>query len=98
MNKTNQYGVTMKKQLADTYPNMTIVTVPELYDTATQTSTMMVLAEEIMGQPVVEFGYADKYYAHEIVRDLSNWKQKISAGTYGAIVQLPFAIASMTGC
>jgi hypothetical protein len=57
----------------------------------------MVLADEILGQPVVEFGYTDKYYAHEIVRSLSAWEQKISAGTYGAIVQLPFAIATMTG-
>jgi hypothetical protein len=31
------------------------------------------------------------------VRDLSSWKQKVSAGTYGAIVQLPFAIGTMTG-
>jgi hypothetical protein len=58
---------------------------------------MILMAEEILGQHVVEFGYADKYYAHEIVRDLSSWAQKISAGTYGAIVQLPFAIGTMTG-
>jgi hypothetical protein len=58
---------------------------------------MILLADSIMGQPTVEFGYTDKYYAHEIVRDLSSWKQKVSAGTYGAIVQLPFAIGTMTG-
>lgn len=97
MNKVNDYGVTMKKMVADTYPNMEIVTVPELYNATLGTSTMMLMAEEILGQPVVEFGYSDKYFAHEIVRDLSSWKQKISAGTYGAIVQLPFAIGTMTG-
>ena len=97
MNKVNDYGVTMAKMVADTYPNMTIVTVPELYNSTLGTSTIMVIAEEVLGQPAVEFGYTDKYYAHEIVRDLSSWKQKISAGTYGAIVQLPFAIATMTG-
>ena len=97
MNKLNDYGVSMKKMIADTYPNMTIVVVPELYNDTLGTSTMMLLADSIMGQPTVEFGYTDKYYAHEIVRDLSSWKQKISAGTYGAIVQLPFAIGTMTG-
>ena len=97
MNKLNDYGVSMKKMIADTYPNMEIVVVPELYNATLETSTMTLLADEILGQPVVEFGYADKYYAHEIVRDLSSWKQKVSAGTYGAIVQLPFAIGSMTG-
>jgi hypothetical protein len=97
MNKLNDYGVSVKKMIADTYPNMTIVVVPELYNATLETSTMVLLADEILGQPTVEFGYADKYYAHEIVRDLSSWKQKVSAGTYGAIVQLPFAIGSMTG-
>ena len=95
--KLNDYGVSVKKMIADTYPNMTIVVVPELYNATLETSTMFLLADEILGQPTVEFGYADKYYAHEIVRDLSSWKQKVSAGTYGAIVQLPFAIGSMTG-
>jgi hypothetical protein len=97
MNKVNDYGVTMKKMVADTYPNMEIVTVPELYNATLDTSTMILMADNILGQPVVEFGYTDKYYAHEIVRDLSSWKQKVSAGTYGAIVQLPFAIGTMTG-
>ena len=97
MNKVNDYGVTMKKMVADTFPNMEIVTVPELYNSTLATSTMILMADNIIGQPVVEFGYTDKYYAHEIVRDLSSWKQKVSAGTYGAIVQLPFAIATMTG-
>ena len=97
LDKVNDYGLTAKKMLADTYPNMEVVVVPELYNSTLGTSTMMVLADEILGQPVVEFGYTDKYYAHEIVRGLSAWEQKISAGTYGAIVQLPFAIATMTG-
>ena len=97
MNKVNDYGVTMKAMVKDTYPNMEIVTVPELYNSTLTTSTMMVIADEVMGQPAVEFGYTDKYFAHEIVRDLSSWQQKVSAGTYGAIVQLPFAIATMTG-
>lgn len=97
MDKVNTYGLSTYEMVKKTYPNMEIVVVPELYNETLQTSTTMVLAEEILGQPVVEFGYSDKYYAHEIVRGLSYWEQKISAGTYGAIVQLPFAIASMTG-
>ena len=97
LDKVNDYGITCREMIKKTYPNMTIITVPELYNSTLGTSTIMVLADEILGQPVVEFGYTDKYYAHEIVRGLSFWEQKISAGTYGAIVQLPFAIATMTG-
>lgn len=98
LDKTNTYGLSTYDMVKKTYPNMEIVVVPELFDGATSTSTVMVLAEEVRGQKVVEFGYTDKYYAHGMVKSLSSWEQKISAGTMGAVVYLPFAIATMTGC
>lgn len=98
MDKVNTYGITTYDMITKTYPNMTVEVVPELYDEATQTSTMMVKADQILGQQTMNFGYSDKYYAHAMVRNLSNWEQKISAGTFGAIVYRPFAIATMTGC
>jgi hypothetical protein len=57
----------------------------------------MILADEVNGQPTVEFGYSEKYKAHSIIRDSSSMYQKISAGTYGAIVYMPFAIVTMLG-
>lgn len=95
LNKVNAFGVSVKKMLADTYPNMTIVSAPEM---ATGNGNLaMILAEEIEGQPVVEFGYTEKYKAHSIIRESSSMHQKISAGTYGAIVYYPFAIVTMIG-
>lgn len=95
LNKVNTFGVSVKKMLADTYPNMTIVSAPEM---ATGSGNLaMILAEEIEGQPVVEFGYTEKYKAHSIIRESSSMHQKISAGTYGAIVYYPFAIVTMLG-
>ena len=97
MDKTNTYGLSTYDMVKKNYPNMEIVCVPELYDTATSTSTVMVLADEVLGQKTVEFGYTDKYFAHRMVQKLSSYEQKISAGTMGAVVYLPFAIATMTG-
>lgn len=95
LNKVNAFGISVKKMLADTYPNMTIVSAPEM---ATGNGNLaMILAEEIEGQPVVEFGYTEKYKAHSIIRESSSMHQKISAGTYGAIVYYPFAIVTMLG-
>ena len=95
LNKVNAFGVSVKKMLADTYPNMTSVSAPEM---ATGNGNLaMILAEEIEGQPVVEFGYTEKYKAHSIIRESSSMHQKISAGTYGAIVYYPFAIVTMLG-
>ena len=98
MDKTNTYGLSTYDMVQKNYPNMEVICVPELYDTIATTSTIMVLAEEVLGQKTVEFGYSDKYYAHAMIRRLSNWEQKVSAGTFGAIVYRPFAIATMTGC
>ena len=95
LNKVNAFGVSVKKMLADSYPNMTIVSAPEL---ATGNGNLaMILAEEIEGQPVVEFGYTEKYKAHRIIPESSSMHQKISAGTYGAIGYYPFAIVTMLG-
>ncbi len=95
LNKVNQFGISVKKMLADTYPNMEILSAPEMVTGSGNLA--MLLANEIEGQPVVEFGYTEKYKAHAIIRESSSMHQKVSAGTYGAIVYLPFAIVTMLG-
>jgi hypothetical protein len=95
LNKVNAFGASVKKMLADTYPNMEILSAPEMVTGSGNLA--MILADEVNGQPTVEFGYSEKYKAHSIIRDSSSMYQKISAGTYGAIVYMPFAIVTMLG-
>ena len=95
LNKVNAFGISVKKMLADTYPQMEILSAAEM---ATGSGNLaMILANEIEGQPTVEFAYSEKYKAHSIIRESSSMHQKISAGTYGAIVYMPFAIVTMLG-
>ena len=95
LNKVNAFGASVKKMLADTYPQMEIISAPEMVTGSGNLA--MILADEIEGQPTVEFGYSEKYKAHSIIRESSSMHQKISAGTYGAIVYMPFAIVTMLG-
>ena len=95
LNKVNAFGASVKKMLADTYPNMEILSAPEMVTGSGNLA--MILADEIEGQPTVEFGYSEKYKAHSIIRESSSMHQKVSAGTYGAIVYMPFAIVTMLG-
>ena len=95
LNKVNTFGVSVKKMLADTYPQMEILTAAEMVTGSGNLA--MILAEEVEGQPTVEFGYSEKYKAHSIIRESSSMHQKVSAGTYGAIVYMPFAIVTMLG-
>lgn len=95
LNKVNTFGISVKKMLADTYPNMELISAPEM---ATGSGNLvMIKAEEIEGQPTVEFGYTEKYKAHRLIPETSSVHQKISAGTYGAIVYMPFGIVTMLG-
>ena len=57
----------------------------------------MLIAKEILGIPTAQLGFGVKYRAGRVVPELSSFKQKISASTYGAVVYYPFAIATMEG-
>ena len=39
----------------------------------------------------------EKMRAHPIVRAMSSWKKKMTAGSWGAIVRMPAAISQMSG-
>ena len=58
---------------------------------------MQLIAEEIEGQATGYCAYNEKMHAQPIVRQLSSFRQKVLAGTWGAILRQPFAIASMIG-
>ena len=95
LNEPNQYGKTALGMLRENFSNFAVVTVPEM--AANGTNTMMLIAEEIQGNPVGELGYSVKVQAGRIVPDLSSYSQKWLAGTYGALIWYPFAIATMRG-
>lgn len=95
LGKPNEYGKTALGMIREYLPNLRLVTVPEM--TASSGNTMMLIAEEVMGNPVGELGFSEKVRAGRVVPDLSSFSQKWVAGTYGAIIYYPFAIATMKG-
>jgi len=95
LGKPNEYGKTALGMIKEYLPNLRLVTVPEM--AADSGNTMMLIAEEIMGNPVGELGISEKVRAGRVVPDLSSFSQKWLAGTYGAIIYYPFAIATMKG-
>jgi hypothetical protein len=95
LTKTNQYNVNVVDQLKKNFPNLRIETAPEY---ATQSGNLMqLIVENVDGQQVVECAFSEKMRAHNVVRELSTYKQKKSGGTWGAIVYQPLFIAQMLG-
>jgi hypothetical protein len=74
--------------------NLEVVIAPE-YDDATK--KVQLIAEDIGGQKTGELAFSEKLIAGRIVPDLSSYRQKFTAGTYGAIIYRPIFITTMTG-
>jgi hypothetical protein len=77
------------------FPNLEIRTVPE-YATAGGQKVQLVL-DEYEGQRTWDCAFTEKMRAHPIILEMSAFKQKKSAGTWGTIVFRPVFIRGMIG-
>jgi hypothetical protein len=95
LKKKNSFGVSVQQMLAEAFPNMTFITAPEY---ATEAGELVqLICPTVGGQPTGKLGYTELIHAHGVVRELSSYMEKKSAGTFGAIIFQPFAIAQMLG-
>lgn len=93
--KVSQYGLTVADRIKKLYPNMTVKIAPE-YTTGSG-ELLQLFVNELEGQRTLEVGFTEKMRAHPIVVGSSNFKQKKSQGTWGAIIYRPFLVAQMIG-
>lgn len=77
------------------FPNLVLKTVPE-YATAGGQKMQLVL-DEYEGQRTWDPAFTEKMRAHPIILEMSAFKQKKSAGTWGTIVFRPLFVGSMLG-
>lgn len=96
LNKTNQFNVNVTDQLKKNFPNLTVITAPE-YGLVDGDELVQLIVKQIDGQMTGTCAFTEKLRAHPIIVGTSNWKQKKSQGSFGAVIFRPFAIASMTG-
>lgn len=95
LTKTNTYNVNVTDQIKKNFPNLRIVNATQ-YAVAGG-NLVQLIAEEVEGQKTGLCAFNEKLRAHPVVRGVSSFKQKKTSGTWGAIVRMPIAIASMLG-
>lgn len=88
-------GNTVEKMVKDTFPNIKFVFAPQ-YSTDTGELVQMI-CDSAQGQNVGYLGYSIKLQDHAAIQMTSSWKQKTSAGTYGAVIKQPMLFAQMIG-
>ena len=95
INRVNSYGLAAAKLLKDAWPKLELVEVPE-YDTASG-RLLQLWAVKVEGQEVATCAFTEKMRAHAVERYSSYFRQKKSAGTWGAVVFRPFAVTQGIG-
>lgn len=95
LNKLNAFGTeTVLALIKRNFPNLDVVVAPEYDDT---TKKIQLIALDVDGTPTGEMAYSEKLIAGRVVADLSSYRQKFTAGTYGAVVYRPVLVSTMTG-
>ena len=92
---TNMYGITVKKFISETYPNVTFINDPRYATTAGNVAQL--IAKSIDGNPSAYCGFNVKLRDHAIDRQTSSYLQKKTSGSYGAVIRYPLAIVTMIG-
>lgn len=104
LNFTNIYNVNVKTQLKTNYPNLRIQPAIQ-YGALTASNpqgsaageVVQLIATKVEGQETGYCAFNEKLRGGPIIRDMSSFKQKMTQGSWGAIIRQPFAIAQMIG-
>lgn len=95
LSKTNIYGLAAIAKLKEIFPKIEFITVPE-FDTASG-RLVQLWAPQIEGSESATCAFTEKMRAHSIERYSSYFRQKKSAGTWGAVVFRPLAVSQILG-
>lgn len=95
LTKTNSFGVNVTDLLKKNFPALRIETAVEYATAGGQ--LVQLIVDSIDGQKTGYCAFSEKMRAHPVKVELSSFQQKKSAGTWGAIVRMPIAIAQLLG-
>lgn len=101
---TNSFAVNVEDLLKKNFPSLTVKTAVQYGVTNASNpqgiaagNLVQMIASRVEGQKVATTAFNEKMRAHKIVVASSSYRQKLTGGTWGAILKQPFAISSMLG-
>lgn len=95
LHKVSAFNVTALQTINGNFPNLRIESAPEY--SLDSGELMQLILDDIDGVETTYTAFTEKMRAHPVIPDLSSFKQKKSAGTWGFIGRRPVAIAQMQG-
>lgn len=104
MTATNSFNVNVAALLKSNFPAMRIETAVQYQQLSALNpqgiaggNFVQMIVEQIEGQDTGYCAFNEKMRSHAIIKDLSAFRQKVTAGTWGAILRQTFGISSMLG-
>lgn len=101
---TNSFNVNVKTLLKENFPNMRIETAVQYGQTSASNpqgiaagNLVQLWAEEVEGQDTGYCSFSEKMRSHPIIRAMSSFQQKVTSGTWGAIIRYPAGVTQMVG-
>lgn len=100
----NAFGLTPMAMLKASFPKLTVKTAMQ-YGASGPTNTqgivggelVQMIAKKVTRQDVAWAAFNEKLRAHRVVYDVSSVRQKLTQGSWGTVVRIPFGIAGMLG-
>ena len=101
---TNSFNVNVEDLLKKNFPNIRIENAVQ-YGVQSASNPQGVVggnlvqlfAESLEGQESGYCGFSEKMRSHTIVKGLSDFRQKVTGGTWGAVIRMPVSFVSMLG-
>jgi hypothetical protein len=101
---TNTFNVNVTDMLKKNFPNIRVETAVQYGQKSAPNpqgvaagNLVQLIAESIEGQDTGYCAFNEKMRSHPIIKALSSFKQKLTGGTWGAIIRMPVAFVSMLG-
>lgn len=101
---TNSFGVNVEDLLKKNFKNLRIISAVQYGEQSATNpvglaagNEVQLIADGLEGQDTGYCAFNEKNRAHPIIRAMSSWKKKMTAGSWGAIIRMPSAIAQMVG-
>ena len=93
--KTNEHGVGVMDLLKKNFPNLTQVSAPQL--SLEGGELIQLFVENYQGIDTITCAFSEKLRSHGIVRKTSSMEEKLTQGSWGAIITRPILSAQMIG-
>lgn len=102
--QVNSFNVDVSDLLKKNFPNIRVQTAVQ-YNAKSASNPqgnvagnlVQLIAETVEGQKTAFCAFSEKMKTMPLIRAMSSFRQKMYAGTWGAVVWQPFAIAQMVG-